>query len=223
MGCSHACCPATDDAPSFLSSFFLRSFLYSGSIQVKFFLKLASLALLSTALFAGAPAVAQKLLPEQSELLFVSRQMGVPVEGRFEKFEANVAFDPEKLATSKITFRVDTGSATLGVRETDVELPKPVWFDTGKFPQAIFESSSIKAAGGGKFEVTGKLTIKGTAQVIVVPVAVAQAGLNTAVTGAFAIKRRAFRIGENEWADTSILADEVQVRFKLTLAGVAKI
>ena len=60
----------------------------------------AGIALASSALLAGAPAFAQqKLVPEQSEITFVSKQMGVPVEGRFKKFDAQVAFDPAKLAT----------------------------------------------------------------------------------------------------------------------------
>jgi polyisoprenoid-binding protein YceI len=37
----------------------------------------------------------QKLLP-QSEISFVSKQMGVPVEGKFTKFDAQLAFDPKK-------------------------------------------------------------------------------------------------------------------------------
>ena len=118
---------------------------------------------------------------------------------------------------------MDTGSATLGSRETDAELPKPVWFNVPKFPQAQFESTSIKALGGGKFEVAGKLTIKGTAQNVTVPVALAQSGATTTATGTLPLKRLAFKIGENEWADTSMVADEVTVKFKLALTGVGKL
>ncbi|WP_422845824.1 YceI family protein [Acidovorax sp. M2(2025)] len=181
--------------------------------------------LLGAALTLGAQAVLaqQALVPAQSEVQFTARQMGVPLEGHFTKFNAQVAFDPAKLATSKITFTVDTGSATLGSRETDAELPKPAWFNVPKFPQAQFESSSIKALGGGKFEVAGKLTIKGNAQNVVVPVALAQSGATTTATGTLPIKRLAFKIGENEWADTSMVADDVTVKFKLALTGVPKL
>jgi len=175
------------------------------------------------ALSAQAALAQQQLVPAQSEVQFTARQMGVPLEGHFKKFSAQVAFDPAKLATSKIAFTVDTGSATLGSRETDAELPKPVWFNVPKFPQAQFESTSIKALGGGKFEVAGKLTIKGTAQSVVVPVALAQSGATTTATGTLPLKRLAFKIGENEWADTSMVADEVTVKFKLALTGVGKL
>lgn len=165
----------------------------------------------------------QQLVPAQSEVQFTARQMGVPLDGHFKKFSAQVAFDPAKLATSKISLTVDTGSATLGSRETDAELPKPAWFNVAKFPQAQFESTAIKALGGGKFEVAGKLTIKGVAQNVVVPVTLTQRGLNTTATGTLPIKRLAFKIGENEWADTSMVADDVTVKFKLLLTGVGKL
>ena len=185
---------------------------------------LSRIVLSAAALVSAHAAMAQQqLVPAQSEVQFTARQMGVPLEGNFKKFDAKVAFDPAKLATSKINFTVDTGSATLGSRETDAELPKPDWFNVPKFPQAVFESTTIKALGGGKFEVAGKLTIKGNAQNVVVPVTLTQSGATTTATGALPIKRLTFKIGENEWADTSMVADDVQVKFKLAMTGVGKL
>ena len=165
----------------------------------------------------------QKLVPAQSEIVFVSKQMGVPVEGRFRKFDAQISFDAARLDASKVSFTVDMGSATLGAPETDAELPKPNWFNLVKFPQAMFASSGIKALGGGKFEVTGKLSIKGQTRDVVVPVSMVQTAAATTATGVLPIKRLAFRIGENEWADTSMVADDVQVKFKFNLTGVGKL
>jgi polyisoprenoid-binding protein YceI len=162
-------------------------------------------------------------VPAQSEIQFVSRQMGVPVEGRFKTFDAKVVFDPAKPASSSIVFSVDTGSATLGVRETDAELPKADWFNVAKFPKASFQSTAVKRLQGNQFEVAGKLSIKGVSSDVVVPVTLAQNGAQTTATGSFAIKRLTYRIGDNEWSDTSMVADPVQVKFKLTLTGVGKL
>ena len=181
---------------------------------------IAGFALLAVTPWAQAQ---QKLVPAQSEIVFVSKQMGVPVEGRFKKFDAQIAFDPAKPDASKIAFSVDIASATLGVPESDAELPKATWFNVSKFPQATFQSTAVKGLGGGKFEVSGKLAIKGNSRDVVVPVALAQSGATTTVTGTFGLKRLAFKIGENEWADTSMVADDVQVKFKLALTGVGKI
>jgi polyisoprenoid-binding protein YceI len=169
------------------------------------------------------PAMAQQLVPAQSEIVFVSKQMGVPVEGRFQKFSAKITFNPSKPDQANIAFTVDMTSATLGVKETDAELPKAEWFNTAKFAQATFQSTSVKALGAGKFEVAGKLSIKGATQTVLVPVTLTQAGANTTAVGAFALKRLAFKIGDNEWSDTSMVADDVQVKFKFALTGVAKL
>ena len=181
----------------------------------------AAVAAAAFLVLASQPALAQqKLDPAKSEMAFVSKQMGVPVEGKFRKFDAQIAFDPKKPEAGKVSFTIDTGSASFGSPETDAEVVKPVWLGVVKFPQATFQSSAIKALGGGKFEVAGKLTIKGSSQNVTVPVALAQAGGTTTATGAFALKRLEFKIGENEWADTSMVANDVQVKFKLLLSGV---
>ncbi len=186
-------------------------------------LALRPLLLAAVAFTAAAPALAQqKLVPAESSVQFVSRQMNVPVEGQFRKFDAQIAFDPAKPEAAKIALTIDTGSATLGVKETDAELPKPIWFNVAKFPQATFQSKSVKALGGGKFEVVGQLSIKGASRDVTVPVQLAQSGAKTTATGQFAIKRLAYKIGEEEWADTSMVADDVQVKFKLVLTGVGK-
>lgn len=171
---------------------------------------------------AGAgPAAAQQVLPAQSEIAFVSKQMGVPVEGRFKQWSAQIAFDPKKAEAGTVGFTIQTGSASFGAAETDAEVPKATWFNVAKFPQASFASSSIKALGAGKFEVRGKLVIKGSTQDVVVPVTVTQAGAASTASGSFNIKRLDFKIGEGDWADTSMVANDVTVKFKLALTGMA--
>lgn len=189
-------------------------------------MNLRSRAALHVLAFAGlAPLFAhaqQQLLPAQSEIVFVSRQMGVPVEGRFRAFSAQVAFDPVKPESSKIAFTVDTGSADIS-REANAELPKATWFNTAVFPKATFQSSSVRRLDATRYEVAGKLSIKGVSSDVVVPVTLAQSGASTTATGAFPLRRLIFRIGEQEWSDTSMVADEVQVRFRLALTGVPKL
>ena len=169
----------------------------------------------------AAPALAQQVVPAQSEIGFVSRQMGVPVEGKFKQWTAQIAFDPKQAAAGKVGFTIQTGSASFGAAETDAEVPKAPWFNVAKFPTASFASSAIKPLGGGRFEVAGTLSIKGSTQPVVVPVAVMQSGASSTASGSFTIKRLDFKIGEGEWADTSMVANDVTVKFKLALTGMA--
>lgn len=172
-----------------------------------------------------SPVEAQQVITAGSEIAFTSRQMGVPVDGQFRKWNATLQFDPKKPEAGKVAFTIEMASATLGAADTDAEVAKADWFHTAKFAQAQFQSRSIKATGKGAFEVAGALTIKGATQNVMVPVSLTQTGsgtgLRTTATGAFTIKRLAFKIGDGAWADTSMVADEVQVKFKLQLSGIA--
>jgi polyisoprenoid-binding protein YceI len=179
-------------------------------------------ALLLSAL-AAVPTLAQapaKLVPGQSDVAFVTKQMGVPVDGHFKRFDAQVVLDPKKPETGKVSISIDTQSASLGVPESDAEMPKPTWFDTAKFPRASFQSSSIKGLGGGKFEVAGKLSIKGIVHDLVVPVTITESGETSTASGSFTLKRLDYRIGEGEWTDTTVVANDVTVKFKLVFTGL---
>lgn len=168
---------------------------------------------------ASAANAAITLVAPQSEVGFTMKQMGVPVNGRFKRFGVQTNFNPKSPQTSQVALSFELGSATVSA-DADPELGKPDWFATAKFPQATFQSTGIKAVGGGKFEVAGKLNIKGTSRDLVVPMQLAQAGGVSTVTGGFALKRLDFKVGEGDWADTSFVANDVQVKFKFVLQGV---
>jgi polyisoprenoid-binding protein YceI len=182
------------------------------------FLRIVCGLAMANTVWAQTPA---QLLPASSEISFTTRQMGVPVEGKFSKFSAQIALDPKKPESGSVAFSIDTGSARFGSAELDAETPKATWLNVARFPQATFQSSSVKAAGAGKFEVAGKLNIKGALRDVVVPVQVVQTGGTSTASGSFTIKRLEFKVGEGEWADTSLLANDVIVRFKLALTGLA--
>ena len=175
-----------------------------------------------TVALAFAPLIAsavQKIVPAQSEVSFVSKQMGVPVQGKFERFDGQVNVDPAKPESGKVSFTVELGSAALVTAEAVAELKKPDWFNVAKFPSATFQSSSIKSLGNGRIDVIGKLTIKGITNEIHVPMTLAQQGGTLKASGEFTIKRLDYKIGAGEWGDTSLVANEVVVKPRLTLQG----
>lgn len=171
-------------------------------------------ALLLAAACVCAPAAT--LQPDKSDLAFTFKQMGVPVDGKFKKFDAQLDFDPKKPEAGHIAFTVDLGSVSLGDPSFDHELAGAPWFDTKRNGKATFVSSGIKATGTGKYDVAGKLTIKGSSRDIVVPITLA----GGVATGSVPIKRLDFKIGDGEWADTSVVANDVTVKFKLAFSGL---
>ena len=171
-------------------------------------------ALLACSALAQAP---DKVIAAKSTIRFVARQMNVPVEGAFRKFDATVGFDPAKPAATKARFEVDVASIDLGSAEGETEARGKSWFDAAAFPKAIFVASSVRQTGPGSYEATGPLTIKGATRVIVAPFTFSEAAGIRIVEGQFTLKRLEFKIGEGAWADTDIVADHILVKFRFAL------
>jgi polyisoprenoid-binding protein YceI len=169
----------------------------------------------------AAAAQAQQVDRVRSELGFVTRQMGVPIEGRFERWDAQVAFDPRKPESASLVLRIDIGSLRFAAPEVAAEAQRGVWFDGLRFPQASFQSTLLRTLGPGRYEMAGRLSLKGQTRELVVPIDLVQAGNSGTASGSFTIDRSAFRVGDAEWADASVVAHEVQVRFKVALTGLA--
>lgn len=174
-------------------------------------------ALAAASLIVGAQA--QTLVPAGSEIVFVAKQMGVPMEGRFKRFSLpGFAFDPKKPEAAKVNLVIDLRSASMGDPEADTELAKPAWFDSARQPEARFAGQSVKALGGGRFEVDGQFTLKGQTKPMKVQLQLTPSGV---ASGQFNLKRTEWKIGDGEWLDTSIVAADVQVKFKFQFSGMA--
>ena len=175
--------------------------------------------LLAMLLAFASCAGAQGVLYDKSEIRFVSKQMGVDVEGRFRKWKASVDFRPNDLAQSRADFDVDLASIDFASEESEAELRRADWFDTSRFPAATFRSSSIKSLGGDRYEIAGKLAMKGATRDVAIPVELRKdAAGNTVAEGRFTVKRLGYKVGEGAWSDTSAVADDVLVRVRITLA-----
>lgn len=168
-----------------------------------------------TVAFAASNCVHAQVDLAKSSITAVSKQMNVPVEGAFKKFSARVSFDPAKPAAGSAQITVDVGSYDLGDPGYDAQVAGKDWFDAKTYPTASFTSSGIAAAGSNRYNVTGTLTIKGKSAVVTVPVTLTQAGDAQALDGTLPVKRSQYDIGTGEWKDTSIVADEVAIKFHL--------
>ena len=170
-------------------------------------------------LFAVAAASAQAIDAARSSVSATFRQMGVPVEGKFGKFTGQVRYDPAAPGSAQAGVEVDVASFDLGDAQYNQEVRGQDWFDTARFPRATFVSSGVKPVAGGRLQVAGKLTIKGRTVDVNVPLSVRAESGATWFEGSVPIRRLAFGIGEGEWKDTALLADEVIVKFKLVVVA----
>jgi polyisoprenoid-binding protein YceI len=184
-------------------------------------LPVASLAAAFAAV-AGADAGAAEItavVPAKSSIGFVIREMNVPVSGRFGRFTAQVSFDPSRPEAAKVSIDVDTASIDAGSDEANDEVVGKGWLDVKDFPQAHFASSAFRALGGNRYEVSGRLTIKGRSQDVTAPFTFAPQGAGGTIDGSFTLKRADFSIGEGSWSDFSAVANEIQLKFHFVAGG----
>lgn len=158
---------------------------------------------------------------DKSTLTFVYKQMGVPMDGRFKTFAARIAFDPARPAAATAVLDVDLAGIDAGSPEANDEVAGKAWFNTKAFPQARFVSTGVKALGGNRYEVSGKMTIKGRTQDVSAPFSFTPQGNGAAFDGIFVLKRADFAIGEGAWADFGTVANEIQIKFHF-LASAGK-
>jgi len=174
------------------------------------------------------PAAAASIDANRSSLSATFRQMNVPVEGAFKRISGDVVFDVARPQDARAALDIDLASFDLGPGTEDyaVETRRKDWFDTTRFPRATFTLAGARALGGDRFEARGKLSLKGRVLDLVANVVRRSESGVQVFEGQLPIRRLAFGIGEGEWRDPSVVADEVVVRFRLVVpvspAAVAK-
>lgn len=157
----------------------------------------------------------------KSSLSFVSKQMNVPVEGQFKTFRAKLAFDPAKPAAAKAELEIELASIDAGSKDANDEVAGKDWFNTKAFPLAKFVATAVKPLGNNRFEVAGKMSIKGRTQDLVTPVTLRQEGNSASFEGSLVLKRADYGIGDGVWADFGTVANEVQIKFRLVASASA--
>ncbi len=177
---------------------------------------LAALLLASPAV--AGPQDAWTVDPRASSLTFTASQVGAFVNGRFPGWTGEIVLDPAALATARIDIKIDMPPLTTNNRDVDSLLKGSNFLDVQKFPTARFVSTAVTAKGGDRYEAQGKLTIRDVTRDTVLPFTLtiaddpAQLGrLRATARGRLNMKRLDFGVGQNEWAGTGQVANEVTV------------
>lgn len=181
---------------------------------IRYIGSIAALILLASP--AGAIEFRQ-VQPGESAVTFGFTQMGVPLEGKFNQFSAQIYFDPAKLAKAQARIEINVSSIDTGSAEGNEEVVGRKWFNAKEYPTASFVSTELKALGGNRYQATGKLSIKGHTLDVATPVTFQANGTHGSFDGAFTIKRLDYMIGEGEWTDVSSVANEIQIKFHLVV------
>ena len=175
---------------------------------------------LTLALGVGlALAAAQwKMQPRESKLVFVGTQAGAQFEGAFEKFTADIRFDPADLPGSRFDVRIDMASVNSRDGERDDIIKGSDLFDVKRWPAGHYVAEKFTDKGAGKFSATGRLTLRDVTRDVPIEFTFANKDGNAWLTGSATLKRLDFGVGQGEWKDTESVGNEVKIRFELKLA-----
>lgn len=173
--------------------------------------------LIAAAICASGSILAANLNVDngKSSVHAVFKQMEVPVQAKFKKFQATIDYNAAKPELSTAKVDIDVSSIDLPAPEYNQEVLKKEWFNAAQFAKASFVSTSMKSLGAGKLDVSGNLSIKGKTIAVRFPLQIKTEGKALSFEGNLPIKRLQFNIGEGEWKDTSMVADEVVIQFKV--------
>lgn len=166
----------------------------------------------------AGPQDAWTIDPRASSLTFTATQTGAFVNGRFPAWSGTIVLDPAALAGARIDIGIQMPAMTAGNQDVDSLMKGTNFLDVRKFPQARFVASTVVASGGDRYEARGKLTLRDVTRDVVLPFALAivdnpaQPGaLRATARGKLIIKRLDYGVGQNEWAGTGQVANEVAI------------
>lgn len=186
----------------------------------------ACLMLLPLPSLAG-PQDAWTIDAKASTVSFSVAQVGSMVSGRFPTWTGEIVLDPSTLTSARIDIKIDTRPVSTNNRDVDSLMKGPNFLDVQKFPDARFVSTAISGSGD-RYEARGKLTIRDVTREAVLPFTLAitddpaQPGrVRATARGRIILKRLDYGVGQNEWAATGQVANEVTVDLNV-IAGRAK-
>lgn len=179
--------------------------------------RLAAVAALACTLGLAIAATQWLMQPKESKLTFVGTQAGAEFEGVFEKFTADIKFDPKDLATSRFDVKIDVASVNTQDEERDETMQGADLFNVKRWPSSQYVADKFTDRGGGKFSATGKLTLRDVTREVPIEFTFEDKNGNAWLKGSAKLKRLDFGVGQGEWKDTSTVANDVKIKFALLL------
>jgi polyisoprenoid-binding protein YceI len=152
----------------------------------------------------------------QSTLTFHANQAGAEFQGAFERFTAQVSFDPTKPAECSFDVTIDIASVNSQDQERDDTLKSADLFDAKRFPQSRYTANGCTAKGQ-QFVSRGKLTLRGVTREV--PITFVFDGKT--LKGNARLKRLDFGVGQGDWQDTQWVGNEVKVGFVLQVGATS--
>lgn len=116
-------------------------------------------------LLLGVTLLARPIDASHSNASFSVQHIYVEhVTGTVPILDGTVTLDPKTLVPVKVTATLDASKLRSGDDDRDGALQSPDWFDTKKYPEWTFTSTSVTPAGPSSCTIEGMLTMHGVTQ-----------------------------------------------------------
>lgn len=158
---------------------------------------------------------------DRSSITFGGSESGNKFQGKIEKVEASIIFDPENLDKTAAVLTFDMATAKTGNASYDGALKGAEWLNIDRFPTAQFKLGSIvRQSGGGQagdvqsadYTVTGDFTLAGVTKQISFPAHISITDTHQAEARAdFTIPRLDYNIGRQADGDGTIVSQDITV------------
>jgi polyisoprenoid-binding protein YceI len=173
----------------------------------------------------GISAVAEvqtwQIDPNHTAAQFSVRHMGVStVRGAFSKVSGTAKYDSADPSKTSLDATIDATSVDTRVEFRDKDLRSDHFFDVEKYPTITFHSKQTKAAGAGKLQITGDLTIHGVTKEVVLdvdgpsePIKDQRGGTRTGASATTKINRKDFGVN----GASGVVGDEITITIDVEL------
>lgn len=121
---------------------------------------------------------------------------GDKIEGVFKGLTSKVTIDQEHPEKSKISASIDAKTVNTGNGMMNKHAQSSDALDTKKYGTISFESTSV-VKKDGKFEATGKLTLKGVTKTITILFAFDEKSDQAQLSGSFIVNTKDYGISRN--------------------------
>ena len=126
-------------------------------------MRLATLLLFTSAvLLSPAPAdVPVFEVSHADSTINFAVKASVPIEGKFDKWDATVTFTSPELSTGVLDIKIQAGSVDTGSGMKDSKLKSKDFFDAEHDPLITFHSTKVEQTGPNTVAFEGDFTIRG--------------------------------------------------------------
>lgn len=169
---------------------------------------------------------------DHTEINFTTKHFFTPVTGTFGSYDVQLDYDAERPEQSSVAVTIDVASVDTGNQRRDDHLRTGDWFDAERWPEITFRSTSVRRVADDRLVATGDLTIRGVTKQIELPIEILgvqeiPAEMQEMLMGAkrvasfhstLTIDRGEFGVGTGSWAQTMIVAGDVEIDIALEAA-----